>query len=569
MLSLAFAAETDRHGETVVRVARGVAIAAGLLFALSVFKHISYPLLWNDEGMTAMHSERVLRYGFPKVSDGKNNVYDLLNPDLSLGVDEATDAYIGGAGWAQYYLGAPAAWLARRFADPYLKTMILRSWFALLGLAGLAIFAAVGLRLFERERERWAFLALFLLSCLMSIPLTLQLREFRYPPLVVLETAAVVWLYTAFRIERRLGPRSFGAALAALLWLAFVTFSPLYLILTGCIVLHELLLIARHRGLPPGVAPVAGGLAASFVLVLPCLLFLETWRISSAQALYYREQLAGFAYYLANLQTVVRFLRRFDHLYLLALLEVALFALRGTVRSSPRLRRRRQYCVLLALLLAVYTVIVARMPNALFARYFIVLQPLVTLMVLIDLFTLWEAVRGFEPPTARSYRSALVKLSLLALVPTVPEKVALCYGHFQEMTEQYKGPLDFLVPYITESYPDPAALVIATNYEEAPLMYYLGSRVVVGYVKYGRGADLAVIPEILVFRQGWLTPEDERIFHRFRAAADYTPVRFPVDDYQVNNIPEVNLRLPFLRHQFETRYATRRDQQTVLWKLAS
>ncbi|MEO6131167.1 MAG: hypothetical protein ABIQ02_04925, partial [Saprospiraceae bacterium] len=47
------------------------------LLLISVFKNISHPLFWADESMTAIGSERVLNYGYPKVHDGKNVFYDL------------------------------------------------------------------------------------------------------------------------------------------------------------------------------------------------------------------------------------------------------------------------------------------------------------------------------------------------------------------------------------------------------------------------------------------------------------------------------------------------------------
>ena len=48
------------------------------LLLTSLFKNISYPLFWADESMTVMRGERVLEYGYPKVHDGKNVLYDLL-----------------------------------------------------------------------------------------------------------------------------------------------------------------------------------------------------------------------------------------------------------------------------------------------------------------------------------------------------------------------------------------------------------------------------------------------------------------------------------------------------------
>ena len=43
-----------------------------VLFSFSVFKHISYPLFWQDEASTAVGAQRVAEYGFPKVHGEKN-----------------------------------------------------------------------------------------------------------------------------------------------------------------------------------------------------------------------------------------------------------------------------------------------------------------------------------------------------------------------------------------------------------------------------------------------------------------------------------------------------------------
>jgi hypothetical protein len=89
------------------------------LFLVSLFKNISYPLLWADESITVMHGKRVLEYGYPKVHDSKNVVYDLRHSNPRLGVDERTDAYIGGADWGMYYVAAVAAKIAPMGDDIY------------------------------------------------------------------------------------------------------------------------------------------------------------------------------------------------------------------------------------------------------------------------------------------------------------------------------------------------------------------------------------------------------------------------------------------------------------------
>jgi hypothetical protein len=96
-----------------------------LLFAVSLFKNISYPLLWADESMTVIHGKMVLEYRYPKVHDGKNVVYDLRHPNPKLGIDQKTDAYIGGANWGMYYVAAVAV-TGQAGNDFLLKTAILR-----------------------------------------------------------------------------------------------------------------------------------------------------------------------------------------------------------------------------------------------------------------------------------------------------------------------------------------------------------------------------------------------------------------------------------------------------------
>src|SRR6185369_4377649 len=104
-----------------------------LLYGYSLFANISYPLFWADESVTAVGAERVLQFGYPKVHDGKNVLYDIKHDDPTLGVDKKTDAYIGGAGWGHYYFAAPFVYLAESFSDIYSKTWLLRVPFAIVG----------------------------------------------------------------------------------------------------------------------------------------------------------------------------------------------------------------------------------------------------------------------------------------------------------------------------------------------------------------------------------------------------------------------------------------------------
>ena len=48
---------------------------AALLLGVFLFKHLSYPLLWDQEAVTAAFGGRILEHGYPKVHGPKNAVY--------------------------------------------------------------------------------------------------------------------------------------------------------------------------------------------------------------------------------------------------------------------------------------------------------------------------------------------------------------------------------------------------------------------------------------------------------------------------------------------------------------
>ena len=105
-------------------LALAVALFAGLLLG-----RLAWPLLWQDEGETAMFARRVLEYGYPRVHGERNVVYQFAF-DVARGVDERHDAYIGTT-WGHFYFAAPGVALADRTTDLRRKTFLMRLPFAL------------------------------------------------------------------------------------------------------------------------------------------------------------------------------------------------------------------------------------------------------------------------------------------------------------------------------------------------------------------------------------------------------------------------------------------------------
>jgi hypothetical protein len=120
-------------------------------------------------------------------------------------------------------------------------------------------------------------------------------------------------------------------------------------------------------------------------------------------------------------------------------------------------------------------------------------------------------------------------------------KIALIKAHAYELRHQYKGPIDFVIPYLENTYDHPERLVIATNYEELSYMYYLGSKVTIGFVGNNLHEDMGYIPDIIIKRNNFAYTNG--VFDRLFKMASYKKISFPVKDYFVNNIAETRWHL--------------------------
>ena len=148
----------------------GLALASAL-FSVVVFKHLSYPLIWHDEALTVVFGERVLEYGYPKVH-GPTGTHYPMHHDISVGVKEGIDAYLGSP-WAQYYFAALGVAWAGESTDFYAKTLRLRLPFAIAGFIGVGVLLLTALgSLAGTEKRR-----LFALELCYSNRQTLAMRQ--------------------------------------------------------------------------------------------------------------------------------------------------------------------------------------------------------------------------------------------------------------------------------------------------------------------------------------------------------------------------------------------------------
>lgn len=538
---------------------------AMLLFLTMLLKHISYPLLWHDESDTVMFGERVLEYGYPKVHGPKNVVYGLKHR-LKLGVDERFDAYTG-APWGYYYFASIGVALARGADDLYAKTALLRLPFAAIGSLGLIVLLLGVLDATERDPpHRLVFSILFWASMTYSVSLQLHLREARYYGLIVFLTCALISIFIRHHVFAKLSYRWYVGLGALLLFLIFNTFYPAFVPAGAAIALHAAWGALRGGGshserlrrlLRDGL-PVILALAAA----LPLLLFFDFLQQVQGWLDSNDGSLGGYA---SSLGIVSANLLRYELLAPALVTRLGLLLQLRLVFEAPlpeKLRQRQRIAGFLWLFIACYVLVVSRTPFV-WERYFIALSPVVTVTFLLDAFSLYELLRG--PVAARGRRWSGVSTAtavVLVLGVNLWVRVPEFRGRIYEIGHRYRGPLDFVIPYLKNRYPHIEDLVIATNYEDPVYMYYLGSQVTVGYYGANLARDLELQPDIIIPRS-WSARS--KALGALARGAEYTPRRFPVANLKTNNTPGLSALNPGgLVHEFRTRLAREGEPRLLI-----
>ncbi len=524
-----------------------LAVAAFLAMLLG---NLGHPLFWSDEADTAMFGSRVLEYGYPKVHGPDNVVYQ-FGPDIALGVKERSDAYIGTT-WGHFYFAAPGLWWAEAVADPFEKTARVRLPFALAGAVGLALWClAVLPALGPDRRRRLRFAALFFGLAALSVSLLLHLREARYYPLLVLVGGAIARVQLRRGVYGSLSGPRYGVELTLLLFLLFHVFHPAYFAFAGLLGLERAHAVWR-RGAPVSDLVPFG---ASALLVAPLLAFFETFHVA---AVFARDLGLGPAAWARNAVAILGHLLRHE------LLAPALACRAAAAWGGCGSAASRRVATQLLAFGAGYLALGCLNPLAL-ERYFIVLSPLLLCSFLLDAFALVEELPARWPGLPRRRAAAAVAAAIavssaLVRLPSLPE----LRGRLAEIRTPYLGPLDFAIPHLLAGFARPAALVVATNYEEQAFMYYLGARTIVGTTLNNLLADRELAPDVVVPRRRW--PRSLRELAPLLRRGKWEEVRFPVRDLHFNNVPALS-RSRFVPdpHRFETPATDDPDAQLVVY----
>ncbi len=536
------------------------------IYGLNLFKNISTPLLWQDEAETAMFAKRILKFGYPKIHDEKNALYGFFNKDLA--AKESTDAYIP-SGWGQYYFASPGVFCAEKVRDLYLKTALVRIPFAAAGFLGLMIFTFLCSPVFKKQNLP-LFLLVYGLLEIMSVPLTLHLREARHYPLTLLLTASILFLYFRFRFFKSLAYPQYLWGMLLLFFLLFNTFYPAFLVLFIFLILYECLIVFKSESTdskkPPSDSPASGKwkfflpFALTFFIVLPLGWYFEIFKIGAG---FSKPHPVNFTTFFYHLHSILKFFIKQDLLGWILLLKGVSLCARLSKKTDNGLTPSLPVTLsdFLMLLFVFSVTALAGMP-VIFERYYIWLQPVVSLIFLLEL----KVCRDLFPKSDSriNLKTLSVFFGVISVLISLYERRDSIQNHFQELQVPYKGPLDYLIPYIQKNYKNPDQVVIATNFEEHSYLYYLNCKVIVGFFGHELETDEQIKPDIVIYRKGWTSYYNPKVplyfrdFLKNQKACDQ--ILFPVLDYFCNNSPESR------HHLYKTPLPANNNQSLSLYE---
>jgi|WetSurSiteA1Bulk_404760.scaffolds.fasta_scaffold00204_14 hypothetical protein len=534
-----------------------VIIGLVILTLFNTLKNISYPLFWQDEAETVVYAENVLKTGLPKINNGKNILNESEIPDETV---KAISVYnVNPHTWAQFYFPAPFIYLSQYFADFYTKNLIIRTPQALIGLLGVAIFLLIPLKLLPTKRKKYLFSIIFLVFENFSIFLILHLREVRYYSFLLFFLSLFFFIFINYRFLGK-GKKVYFYVLPLVLFFLFNSFFPAYIITFIYFGLFEAFLFFKDinklslrnnflnhlKELIP--------LFASVLLILPQTIILEIYKISGTVTEVFGY---NFLAYFNNLFFTFSYFAKYEYLCLAILVKIILFfVLKKHQKLSVFLKENKlaQISTFFSFFFLFYPMVIANNPYT-FERYFLPLQPILILVILIDLFLMFDIFRERKIKTEMLPYFFIFVAMLLSV-----NKIDLIKGHLYELTHVFKGPLDYIIPYIKQNYKNPENLIIATNYEEPSYMFYLKSKVIIGFQGKNLQADMKLIPDIIIPRRD--RPNSSKELKALFNKAEYQKVAFPVYDYQYNNIADIALPLP---HLFKTLTVDKADLMTNIY----
>ncbi|PIZ98945.1 MAG: hypothetical protein COX77_02945 [Candidatus Komeilibacteria bacterium CG_4_10_14_0_2_um_filter_37_10] len=554
------------------------------LFCFLLYKNISYPLLWNNESETVDTAQQILKFGYPKVHDGKNMHY-IPDNNLSIGYKESADANIT-IPWGNYYFATIGAELAQLTDNIYWKTALNRIPFATIGLIGLLLILLSVKKIFSNRNEYKLFIALFLFLESFSVSLLLTLRTARYYSLTIFILGCFLYIFLNHRYWQKCTPLKYCTLMTLILFCAFNINSAIFLLLVFTILSSELFNLIKSwlqkkklgndkkgvRKILNNFLKKISPLLITPILLIPNIIFFETFSTLIRAKEYYH---LGAGQYLENVRRIYFYLSNLELFYLalgtkIFFIGIVLYCFYPKKNNKPdnnttlfsliKINFFTSYFFILT------TLLITTLPFAFsWIVHYQAAQPLLILNLVIDLFTIYHFIdRGKNETSNIIVQGLLTIVICLFFLVNVNTFFSYNKAYFYQLHNQLRGPLDFIIPYIQKNYSNTSDLSIATNYEELSYVYYLNARYLLGYSQINLNEDLKQIPDIVIFRKKWQHNPDA--FNYYLSQQTYQKISFPIYDFPTNDIAELLSNRHWLyNHRFLTTYTNNPQDQVEIY----
>ena len=458
-----------------------IALALLALAGVLLLANLQNGYLWQDEAETAMLARRVLEFGYPRGTDGRN------------AIDIAPFGYGAGQAWV-YAPWLPFYLLAGAFALFGQSTAVARLPFALFGWLSIWLAWRLACRLTDDRRIHRLTVAL--LAC--SVPFLLHMRQCRY---YAPTTALVLGLCLAYLGYLRRPSRGTALGLGFLVTLLFHTNFGTCLPTAGALILHQM-----RWGTPPSRRRGVAALALAAALTVP-------WAVY-----FYRSAFVG-APTLARIWQHFQYYVRVTNKYLAPLAAMALLSLGSRLMSRRRWavpawqRLPREIQALFVALVAAHALFLL-VPDQRHLRYLIPLAPLMALGT-----AMWAAALMDRHRLAG--RLVVVLLVLTSVLSSGRPSVPLL-EFAGELTHRYTGPMEGVVDYLRR-HARPGEIV-KIPYDDRTVMFYTGLT-----VESPSAFLQETYPEWIVIRRDWLPGAffDSAYFQRIQARYERIELEAP------------------------------------------
>lgn len=242
-----------------------------------LFYNLGDRLLWDDEAETAILAENIIKFGVPKITDGRNFV-------VLTGVEANNNNVWTASPWLQNYITSFSFLVLGK------STFAARFPFAVLGFLSVMFLAFITHRIYG-SHELTITAVLLYVTC---VSFLLHARQCRYYSILMFAQLWMIYGYwLLIRAKTLWGVTNVAFALATQFYCHYITFGAnmLGLCVTTAI---------NHRRLPGSLWAISAVLACTGALSVPWVIYAKMWNQHSYLAL--SEIFKGSSYYLLHIQ---------------------------------------------------------------------------------------------------------------------------------------------------------------------------------------------------------------------------------------------------------------------------